>query len=74
MFTIPPAASSCGAYLRSLLMNELKKGKARIICGSDKNYTDPKGNLWLKDQLFTDSGAYGSLNTHFCDRGNIELR
>ena len=57
-----------------LLMNELKKGKARIICGSDKNYIDPKGNLWLKDQLFTNSGAYGSLNTHFCDRGNIEIK
>lgn len=59
---------------QNLLMNELKKGKARIICGSDKNYIDPKGNLWLKDQLFTSKEAYGSVNTSFADRGNIEIK
>jgi Malectin domain len=59
---------------QNVFLKELKKGKGRIICGSDKDYIDPKGNIWVKDQIYTASGAYGSLNTHFFDRGNIEIK
>jgi hypothetical protein len=57
-----------------VLLNQLEQGTARIICASDRNYVDPAGQLWLKDQLYTGEGAYGNLNANFCDRGNIQIK
>lgn len=49
-------------------------GIARINCGAEKDLTDSKGRLWLKDQHYTGFGTYGNEFTAGCyDRGEIKI-
>ncbi|OGV32710.1 MAG: hypothetical protein A2020_15120 [Lentisphaerae bacterium GWF2_45_14] len=55
------------------LMTDLKKGRARIICASEREYTAPDGSRWLPDQAFTDGKAYGSEGATFAERGDQSI-
>jgi len=57
------------------LMEDLKKtGRARIICGSKKEYTDPRGNRWAPDQKYEKvAGAYGNENAYPVNRGSLPI-
>ncbi len=51
----------------------LKKGRARIICASPTKYIDSNGNHWLPDQSYTKCGAYGNIGANFADRGALPI-
>jgi hypothetical protein len=56
------------------LLEDLKKGKARIICATENEYKAPDGSRWLPDQKFANCGAYGNEGTTYADRGDLEIK
>lgn len=49
-------------------------GKARIICASERPYTDLRKKVWHPDQAYSGCGAYGNQGASFADRGEIPIQ
>lgn len=63
-----------GRRNQTRLLDALRtEGIARIDCGGVEDYRDGDGHLWLPDQPYFDSHAYGFQNATVASRGSIEI-
>ena len=63
-----------GRRNQARLLNALRmEGVVRIDCGGTEDYRDGDGHLWLPDQPYFDSHAYGFQNATAASRGSIQI-